>query len=309
MRGRVLAVAVTLWGAAGSAQVDPARALLRQGVELRRLGANAEALGVVERAWALCRCDEAMVERAITEQSLGRWVDAAEHMDAVRADSGDPWVARNREAIAAARARIAREVAWLELRVSPDDARVWIAGVDRGTARRVRVARGEVTLRVESAGHVAETRVVRVEEEAARVEVTLAREAVVAEAEAPRVVVRDVTSAPPRRSLRAWVWGSAVLAGVAAAGAGVAWWAREEAVGRYNDPQCATAFASREERCGAYARAAEVNAGIAIGSAVVAGIAGVAAVVLGVVDGRRPRRERAWGCWVTGEGGGCGGRF
>lgn len=307
---RALAAALALLAATTSAQDDPLRALLRQGEALQRLGANEEALAVFARAHALCHCDEAMVSRAATEQALGRWVDAAEHLAAVDPSSPDPWVQQRRVRIDRARAFVAERVGWLDLAVSPPEARVSVAGRAAGDARRVRVARGDVTVRVEAAGYVAEERVVRVESaEGARAEVSLAREVTaVTVAPIPREPAASAAVAP-RRSYRGWMWGSVAVAGLALAGAGVAWWAREESVARYNDPGCVTVFASRDERCGAYREAAATDESLAIAGAVVGGVAGVAAAVLAVIDARGARGERAWRCASTGAGATCEARF
>lgn len=257
-----------------------------------------------------------MVSRALAEQSLGRWVDAAEHLATVSPETRDAWVTHNRAAIESARGVIADHVGWLDLTITPLDARVFIAGRSAGNARRVRVARGDVTVRVESAGHVPEEHVVRVDgSEGSRLEVSLAREATRApeplalhEAR-PEGMGTAQGGLGPRHPYRGWMWVSVAVSGLALSGAGVAWWAREVSLARYNDPGCVTVFASRDERCSAYREAAAANEAVAIAGAVVGGVAGVAGLVLGVLDAGAARRERVWACGATGWGGACVVRF
>lgn len=314
MRTGPLSIALSLCTAVSSAQVDPAATPLLEGSALRSARNELAALAAFERAYALCHCEEAMAQRAFAEQALGRWEDAAEHLDAVPLSSNDPWVARHREAIAAARTHIEEHVGWLELRVTPPHARARVAGRDRADARRIRVARGEVAVRVEAAGYVAETRIVRVARHGAtRIEVSLLPEA--PPPPAPHVVMGGVSRAmeAPREAARPryrrWVWATGITAGLSLIGAGVALWARGEVAARYSDPSCVTVFASRDERCGAYGDAVVVNEALAATGFAVAGLAGVAAAVLAVIDAR-PRSERAFGCSMRDAGlVGCGLRF
>lgn len=308
-------LALLLFGGASHAQDTEAGALLREGASLRERNANAEALAVFERAYERCRCEEAMAQRAFAEQALGRWEDAAAHIERIDPSSSDPWVVARRRAIEAARERIMAAVGWLELRVTPTSARVWVGGRDRGVERRLRAARGEVAVRVEAPGYITETRLAQVAAGGtARVEIALLQrveEPPLRVVPPPREVVRAPrapSAAHPR--LRGWAWAAGITAGLAVVGGGVALWAREESLARYNDASCVTAFASRDERCGAYREAAQLDEALAVTAGVFAGVSGIAALVLVLIDPADRGRERAMGCW-QGSGGmvGCGTRF
>lgn len=311
MRAGTLALSVVLLAAQAQAQDAEVEALLQQGAAARREQREEEALGSFERAWARCRCDEAMAQRAFAEQAIGRWGEAAEHLAAV-ASSEDPWILRNRGTIDTARTRIAREVGTLEVRANVATARVWIAGRERGAPRVFFAPRGEITVRVEAPGYLPESRVVTISPDVpARLEVTLVPQAV-----APLEVPPPPPIARPRptpivasRRWRPWVWAAGGVSLLAVGGAAAALWAREESIARYNDPSCVTVFASREERCGAYRDAATVNEALAATGFVLGGAAAVTAVVLALVDGQR-NAERAWICGATGARSiGCGVRF
>lgn len=323
MRAWVLVAAMGLRATTASAQQPDAVHWLEEGARLRAARRDVEALAAFERAWEGCHCDEATVQRGLAEQALGRWGEAAERLDGLDA-STDAWVVRNVAHLREARAVIARHVGTLDVRVDVPDAQLDVAGRPRGAVaggvRPLRVDAGDVALRVEADGRVVR-RVVHVEPGGVvRVDVVLTppREAMpevvptpsvapsVATAEA--IVPRRV-ALPARRSRAPWVWGLSGGAGLALAGGVVGLVARNDALTGYNDPSCVTVFASREERCGALRRAAEVDEALAVTGFVVGGVAVVVAAVVAVTD-RRERPTRAWWCGPTGvRGAGCGGVF
>ena len=101
---RALMAGVTLaWAAPAAAQETPATALLREGIELRRAGRDAEALARFERAHAVEPSPRTLAQMGLAEQALGRWVRAEAHLRAALAPRDDAWIERNRAALDAAR--------------------------------------------------------------------------------------------------------------------------------------------------------------------------------------------------------------
>lgn len=295
------------------AQSPSADALLAEGAALRRAHRDDEALATFERAWALCRCDEALAQRAIAEQALGRWVDAAESLGAV-IGSTDPWVLRHREALLHAKEAIGRRVGAVELRAD-FDATVRVAGrtyaLAAGRSRVVLAEVGELSVEAVAAGRATEARVVRVSNDlVSRVAFAALPQPAASRAEVIALQGDRSLTAPPRRRTP-WIVLSAGAGALGVVGGALALWQRNELVTRYNAPSCVTVFASREENCGAYRRDAEVAEALAVTGFVLGGVGAVSAVVLGILDARRTReRARAWSCGLLGPREvGCGGAF
>lgn len=89
--GRTLLLLLALLAPRAALAQSP-RALLREGAALRRERRAAEALDRFRRAWELTRSPEALAEIGLTEHDLARWSDAAEHLAAALATSGNPWI-------------------------------------------------------------------------------------------------------------------------------------------------------------------------------------------------------------------------
>jgi hypothetical protein len=75
-----------------AAQGDPCAAAIHDGVELRRVGRDAEALARFQAARPTCDAPRLRVQIAWAEQALGRWLAAREDLRAGLAERSDPWV-------------------------------------------------------------------------------------------------------------------------------------------------------------------------------------------------------------------------
>jgi len=109
-RNLVLASTFALQSARAQAQSVCDDALIREANEARRAGHDAEALPLLQRAWATCHTPRALAQVGLAEAALGRWRDAERDLSAALAARGDPWIARNLPRLEEARARVASQV-------------------------------------------------------------------------------------------------------------------------------------------------------------------------------------------------------
>jgi hypothetical protein len=125
----VLVCAAGRPAAAGEAQpAADAETLMRQGIELRRAGKDAEALGVFQRAYALDGAPRALAQVGLAEQALGKWGLADQHLRQALASSADTWVRKNRAVLEDALKVIGHHVGVVEVSGSPAGAEVRIDG-------------------------------------------------------------------------------------------------------------------------------------------------------------------------------------
>ncbi|MFO0648932.1 MAG: tetratricopeptide repeat protein [Polyangiales bacterium] len=140
-------------------QVD-ADALITRGNALRRAGRDDEALALYRQAWERARSPYARAEVALAEAATGRWLEAAEDLDAALA-APDAWVTRHRAVLEAVRTTIAQHLGALELTCDVDGAAVDINDRAVGVTplrSPLRIAEGEATLVVRADGRPIVTR-------------------------------------------------------------------------------------------------------------------------------------------------------
>lgn len=139
------------FAAPGSSKV--AAAAIEAGYNLRLEGKHAEALKEFERAYQLEPSGKALAMMALTEQELGRWIEAEEHGKAALASS-DSYVKKNRRYIEGALKTIGEHIG--ELTVSGADE--GSLSIDRGMAvplpleEPVRLGEGKHALLVTRSG-------------------------------------------------------------------------------------------------------------------------------------------------------------
>lgn len=145
------------WSTGSAAAQDDPAALIEEGVTLRERGQDDEALARFQRAYELAPSPQALVQIALAEQALGRWVDAHAHLtEALRAAS-DPWITDRRTVLEGALQQIQSRVGRLDLRDGVDGARVFINGAEAGTlplTEPLTVPTGTVVLEVRAPGYV-----------------------------------------------------------------------------------------------------------------------------------------------------------
>jgi hypothetical protein len=154
-----------LFGARANAQAeDPAaeaEAAIARGVALRQAGNDDEALAAFRQADQRSPSPRAKAQIALAEQALGQWVAAERDLRAALAAVDDPWIQRNREALAAAMNQIASRLGSLEVRTSAPGAELFVNEervASLPLAEPIRVAVGTVSLEVRAPGHLAQRR-------------------------------------------------------------------------------------------------------------------------------------------------------
>jgi hypothetical protein len=283
-------VALSLASASRAAADDADDALIKEGVELRRLHDDAGALEVFRRAYAAHPSARARGQIGLAEHALGRWIDAEVDLaEALRAKD-DPWVARTRDALEASLASVRRRLAWLEVVANAAGGEVWIGGAKVATlpmAQPVRVVAGTVVIEVRAPGFEIARRTIEVGAESRD------RESfdLVPVAEAKSVVAPTPTTAPPAATSapqprppapsRTGAWALAATSGVLLATGVVAHvvWQNNAAI-YDDDSRCFYGGLSRDQRCGTYADTAKRAEGIAIAGYASSALAATAAVVL-----------------------------
>lgn len=182
---------------ASAAWSQDADALIDRGVELRANGQDEVALQVFRQAWEARRSPRALVQIALAEQALGRWVDAEAHLAEALTDTRDPWLRRHLRTLRSALGEIRQHVGDLQLQGNVPGAEVLVGGrVVCTLPATLRVPTGAVTFTVRAPGYESVTRTVPVEVRSPR------REVVALEREAPvaRTAVALQTAPPgPRR--------------------------------------------------------------------------------------------------------------
>lgn len=135
--------------AAGAAET--ADSLVKEGVELRRVGNDDAALVKFQRAYKLSPTPKQSAQLGLCEQALGRWADAEKHLAEAIEKRADPWVAKHldvlRESLETAKSNLGR----LEFVGGPAGATVNVNGFDVGVlplAQVVKVNAGEVFITV-----------------------------------------------------------------------------------------------------------------------------------------------------------------
>jgi hypothetical protein len=135
---------------------DPAEALTRHGVELRRQRRDREALEDFRRAYELSKSPRTLAQIALAEQALGRWVDAERDLERALGATDDPWIEKNRETLRSGLATIASRLASLEVTADVPGAELWVNGVraaELPLPSPLRVEAGTLVLDVRAPGY------------------------------------------------------------------------------------------------------------------------------------------------------------
>jgi hypothetical protein len=249
--------------------------LVERGIELRRLGQDAQALLLFEAA--LERAPESArvrVHVAMTHQALGQWIEADRYLRQLMLESADPYVRKHEAAIESARQFVDRHVGSFELTGDPAGAEIRLSGRRIGTLplpEPVRLPVGSYVLEVHNPGHYSVVRPITLRGGVlVRESVSLAaREQL---APAPVAAGTDAPGADETRSPRWLTWTLAGGGAAAALSAGVAVLVRESHARRWNDPQCLAPDMTRGQVCGDDLDAGRSAETVALASGVVSGV-------------------------------------
>ncbi len=184
--------------AARASEVDD---LVKQGVELRRDGHDAEALAVFRRAYAIEATPRVIAQIGLAEQALSRWVDAERDLLLALARDEDPWIAKNAEPLRTALAAVQAHLGWLEVTCSVAGASLRVGGAELGEAplSPLRVVAESVSVEARRAGYAPVLIVVSVASgQHAKVELTMTPQPVVTAPPKPAVETPARTALSPR---------------------------------------------------------------------------------------------------------------
>jgi hypothetical protein len=141
---------------APSLAADPAEVeeLIRQGVELRRLGRDPAAIPLFQRAYDLDRSPRTAAQLGLVEAAVGYWIAAEKHLAEALASPRHPWLVQHLGEIKETLEQVRANICELDVVGSPPGAEVIVNGKTVGRlplAQPVRVAEGpvQVTLRAE----------------------------------------------------------------------------------------------------------------------------------------------------------------
>ena len=156
-------IAITSYGAVAHAQVDDQNpdALIDAGVALREQGRDDLALQDFQKAYALAPTSHALAQIGLAEQALGIWLTAEHDVSEALKDVSDPWIEKNRSALASALSTIQTHLGTLEIRCDAPGAEVFVDGGSRGRldpGSSVRVEAGTREVQVRAPGKYASSR-------------------------------------------------------------------------------------------------------------------------------------------------------
>jgi tetratricopeptide (TPR) repeat protein len=290
--------------------VENPDALIRQGLNRRHLGDNQGAYRLFMRAYSAQRTPKAAAQLGSCEFEIGLWVEAESHITEALRAANDDWVNANREPLIQVLNNVRKLLGRLEVVGRPAGAEVEVAGRSVGRLPLdgpLRVAKGEIAMRVTAAGHRPFQRTVTVAaNELAQVVVELDR---IAPGEAAvvqplRPVVRNPYGVPaardpgqlldhPAAATADWrvpaAWASAGVAALLGTGAAIGAYLAYSNTKQFNDYTNAPNTANKRcnqraldeggGRCPGWLSAAENARTLALASGVGAGAAALAAVI------------------------------
>lgn len=153
--------------ASAAEQSSPAaEALAKEGVELRRVGKDAEALPKFEQAFAKSSNPKHRAQLGLCQQAVGRWVEAEESLSGALQSSTHPWIKQNRDILKQSLETAKEHIGSLEITGSPVGAKVLLDGQILGRlplAQPLRLNQGSVALEIAADGHQTQRRDLTVE--------------------------------------------------------------------------------------------------------------------------------------------------
>jgi hypothetical protein len=122
------AMAYGLTGGGAAWATDEEDALIHRGIELRKQGNDRAALDEMQRAYAIKHAPRAAAQLGFTEQALGLWPEAEEHVHEALGATGDAWVHKYRTTIEGALATIRAHVGRIQVDGGQPGAEVTVNG-------------------------------------------------------------------------------------------------------------------------------------------------------------------------------------
>jgi PEGA domain len=201
---------------------------IRKGVELRRNGANDQALEAFLQAHRIRPSGRTKGQIGLAHQSLREWVKAADCLDEALA-SHEPWIEKNRAPLEGAVAAVKKHIGWLGIK-GLDGSHAWLNETPIGTLplKEIRVEEGSYVVKVDHEGSAPWSQTVAVTGgEVAEAVAPLGEAAAVRSATTQAVGV-EVGEARPGSPLIRTLGPGLVGAGLAVAVTGTVVWLQQE---------------------------------------------------------------------------------
>ncbi len=155
--GALVAVVAGQPRAVRAGSSNDADALIRHGIELRKVHDDEGAAREFQKAYDQVHTPRAAGQLGLAEQALGRWEDAERHVGEALHATGDAWVVKNRAILDEALGAIQGHLARVEVIGDPEGADVSVNGRVVGKLplqSAVRVSAGEVEVELHASGYV-----------------------------------------------------------------------------------------------------------------------------------------------------------
>ena len=141
-----------------AAAADPAEVeeLIRQGVELRRLGRDPAAIPLFQRAYDLDRSPRTAAQLGLVEAAVGYWIAAEKHLAEAVASPRHPWLVQHLDEIKETLSTVRANICELDVVGSPPGAEVLVNGKTVGRlplSEPLRVPEGPVQVIVRAPGY------------------------------------------------------------------------------------------------------------------------------------------------------------
>jgi hypothetical protein len=139
------------------AQDTDAEALTSQGIALRRVHKNAEAIDIFRRAYALSPSPRIRAHLGLAEQAAGQWIEAERDIGEGLEAHDDPWIAKNRATLEQALGVVVGHLGWIDVRTAVGDTEIWINGTPLprdARADSIRVVAGTNVVEVRASGYL-----------------------------------------------------------------------------------------------------------------------------------------------------------
>lgn len=166
-RTLVFALVLSLsFGATPADAADPAEVLIREGVELRRAGRDADALDKFIQAYDLSHTPRAAAQLGLCQLATSNFVEAEGYLTEALAAGSDPWIARNREIIQESLEQARKELGLVIVSGGPKGALVTVNGRVVGKLPAVKsayAAVGLATVTASAPGYETKSQKVRVQ--------------------------------------------------------------------------------------------------------------------------------------------------
>ena len=152
--------------ALGQGQPAAVEALISEGVELRKKGADNRALPLFQKAYDLERSPRTAAQLGLAEASLGYWLAAERHLTEALQSTRNPWLSKHEPALRKTLKEVQASIGEVEIIGEPADTELTVNGQAVGKLplpAAVRVPEGAVQVVARANGHQSDSRNISVQ--------------------------------------------------------------------------------------------------------------------------------------------------